>query len=103
MICMPAAAATVVFTVAASQSPWFQALGRFHVAVVHFPIALLLVAGLIELWRAAWGADKPSPTAIGCLIVGTFAAALSSVLGWIHKGFTGFGSESGTTLALHQW
>ena len=38
---------------AADISPaWLQTLGRFHVAIVHFPIALLLVAGMVEAWRA---------------------------------------------------
>jgi mono/diheme cytochrome c family protein/uncharacterized membrane protein len=87
----------------AAASPWLQTLGRFHVAIVHFPIALLLVAGLIELWRTAGKWRQPSPTAIACVVAGGLAALLSSALGWIHKDFTGFGAESATTLAVHQW
>src|SRR4051812_13622936 len=88
---------------AAAASPWLETLGRFHVTVVHFPIALLLIAGLIEGWRAWRGYKEPSRTAIGCLLLGGLAAVLSSVLGWIHKGFTSFAAEGSSTLALHQW
>src|SRR5687768_6520759 len=90
---------------AAEISPaWLQTLGRFHVAIVHFPIALLLVAGMVELWRALRRSDhkQPSPTAIACLIIGGLTAVISSALGWIHKGHTSHGAE-GNALALHQW
>src|SRR3954447_14149319 len=94
---VPAPAAAVI-------SPaMLQTLGRFHVVIVHFPIALLLLAGAAELWRSMRRKNEPSPMAIACLITGALAAAASSALGWIHKGFTGFAGESGRTLALHQW
>ncbi|HYO09544.1 MAG TPA: PSD1 and planctomycete cytochrome C domain-containing protein [Tepidisphaeraceae bacterium] len=103
MIFALAAAAVILAGAAAASSAWLQGLGRFHVAVVHFPIALLLVAGAVETWRALRRSQQPSAATIGCLIVGGFFAALSSALGWIHKGFTGFGAESGATLWAHQW
>src|SRR5687767_2250378 len=94
-------APTDSFILAAGLSPqWQQALGRFHVAIVHFPIALLLIAGLIELWRSVRRNCQPSRSAIAFLAIGGFSAAVSSALGWMHKGFTGF---EGTTLQLHQW
>src|SRR4051794_41751657 len=79
--------------------PVLQTLGRFHVVIVHFPIALLLVAGLLELWRAFKREEKPSPTALMCLVVGGVAAVVSSGLGWIHKSY--FGSDGG--VSIHQW
>ena len=85
-----------------SSPAWLQTLGRFHVAVVHFPIALLLVAGGVELWRALRRKRQPSPTAVACLVIGGVTAILSSVLGWVHKGHTSHGAE-GNALALHQW
>ena len=79
---------------AAAISPaWLQTLGRFHVAIVHFPIALLLLAGMVEMWRALRRNTQPSPTAVACLVIGGVTAVLSSVLGWIHKGNTSLGSE----------
>jgi mono/diheme cytochrome c family protein len=80
-----------------------QTLGRMHVIIVHFPIALLLVAGAAELWRSLRKSKQPSPTAIACLVIGGLTAVASAALGWIHKGFTGFAAEGGRTLALHQW
>src|SRR5437667_5746212 len=82
---------------------WWQTLGRMHVIIVHFPIALLLLAGGVEAWRSIRKARQPSPTAIACLVLGCITAIVSSTLGWIHKGFTSFASEGGRTLALHQW
>ena len=84
---------------AAISQPWLQTLGRLHVVIVHFPIALLLIAGMIEGWRAFWHSDKPSPTALFCLVVGALSAIAASALGWIHKSFFG---ESGD-VSIHQW
>src|SRR5688572_4188479 len=87
--------------IAAGVTPaWMQTLGRFHVAVVHFPIALLLVAGVVELWRSLRRNRQPSPTAVACLVIGGVTAVISSALGWIHKDFT---SQRGTALTLHLW
>jgi mono/diheme cytochrome c family protein/uncharacterized membrane protein len=93
----------LIVTVAAVSPQWVQALGRFHVVIVHFPIALLLLAGMAELWRSIRRSKQASPLAIVCLVIGGLAAIVSSVLGWIHKGFTGFAAEGGFTLNLHQW
>src|SRR3954465_7434517 len=91
-------------TLSAVLSPAFlQTAGRFHVVLVHFPIALLLLAGAAEAWRSVRRARQPSPLAIACLIVGAATAIASSALGWIHKGFTGFAAEGSNTLAIHQW
>ena len=78
---------------------WLQTLGRLHVVVVHFPIALLLIAGVIEGWRAIRRAEKPSPTALMCVVVGGIFAILASGLGWIHKWYF----DGGTDVQIHQW
>src|SRR4051812_21795748 len=87
-----------IFVLADSQL--LQALGRFHVAIVHFPIALLLLAGAEEAWRWVRRKQEPSKTALVCIVIGGLTAVASSALGWIHKDHSDF---SGTTLALHQW
>jgi uncharacterized membrane protein len=58
------------FTLAATNSAYAQTLGRLHVVIVHFPIALLLVAGVIELYRTLRGKRGLSPTAAVCLGLG---------------------------------
>jgi uncharacterized membrane protein/mono/diheme cytochrome c family protein len=60
-----------------------QTLGRFHVIVVHFPIALLLVAGLAEAW--AWFRKRESKIAVPCLVLGTLAGLVSVASGWFHR------------------
>jgi uncharacterized membrane protein len=72
-----------------------------HVIIVHFPIALLLLAGMAEAWRSIRRNKQVSPTAVACLAIGGASAVLSSILGWIHKGF--FAPEGGREVALHQW
>src|SRR5215212_4350810 len=88
---------------AGSSSAWLQTLGRFHVAIVHFPIALLLVAGTLELWRSLRRSKTASPTAIACLCIGAATAILSAWMGWVHKGFSSVGGEHSTALFVHQW
>src|SRR4051794_23062221 len=94
---------TSLIPLAGPSSAWLQTLGRFHVAIVHFPIALLLVAGMAELWRSFRRSRAPSPTAIVCLVVGAATAILSAWMGWIHKGFGSFAGEQGRDLFIHQW
>src|SRR4051812_7088160 len=82
---------------------YIQTIGRFHVATVHFPIALLLLAGAIEGWRWLRGAKEVSPAGRLCLIAGAIAAVFAAAMGWIHKGFSTFGGTAATALWMHQW
>ncbi len=78
-------------------------LGRFHILVIHFPIALLAAAALAEAlaaWRGSW---KPQPAVRFCVVLGAVGAVAASVLGWVHADIGGYGSASGGILALHRW
>ena len=78
---------------------WF---GRFHVLVIHFPIALLVAAALAEAiaaWRGSW---TPSPVARFCVLLGAASAMAAVALGWLHADVGGFGSAS-NILAVHRW
>src|SRR5882672_3561903 len=79
-----------------------QWLGRTHVIVVHFPIALLLVAGLAEAWRALRGAQEPSKFALACVGAGTLAAVWAVGAGLTHGSFSDFRGDAADTLARHQ-
>lgn len=61
-------------------------LGRWHVSVVHFPIALLIVALLLEAWPVA--RHRPVlATATRVLVpVGAVAAVAAATLGWLAMG-----------------
>ncbi len=89
--------------IAVESTAWLQALGRFHVVIVHFPIALLLVAALVETWRMVRRAPGPSPTAIACLWLGAISAIVAALFGWFHSEFAQFSGEQLTTERFHQW
>lgn len=83
---------------AVNWQPWFQTLGRLHPAVVHFPIALLIVAGLIELWQMIRRRPGASPTAVVCLVLGAISAVVAVALGLIHAHYTGMDGVN-----THKW
>jgi uncharacterized membrane protein len=77
-------------------------LGRFHVVVVHFPIALLLAGLAGELW-AVWRRSRvPSPAVRFCVLLGAASAVPAATLGWLHA-WGGYGAGAPEVLALHRW
>src|SRR5690349_21433011 len=87
-----------LITAAAASTAWAQSFGRFHVVVVHFPIALLILAAVIELW-AMVRRKTPSPTAAVCAVFGTLGAIVASTSGWYHRTD---GSFTGSTFTIHE-
>jgi uncharacterized membrane protein len=74
-------------------------LGRLHPAVVHFPIALLTVAAVLEFWqllrrRADLAAGTPA-----CVLLGAVSAVVAALFGW----FLDESDGAGTLMALHKW
>lgn len=59
-------------------------IGRTHPMVVHFPIALLTVAAIVEVVRVAQRRTLLSPTVLICLLFATFGSALSVTAGWLN-------------------
>ncbi len=80
-----------------------QWLGRTHVVVVHFPLALLLLAGLVEAWQAVRRKTGPSAFTAGCVLVGTLAAIWAVVAGLVHQRFGEFAGAAAETLSRHLW
>jgi uncharacterized membrane protein len=75
-------------------------LGKFHLLVVHFPIALLMAAMAAELW-AVWQRRRiPSPAVRFCLGLAAVSAVPAVALGWL---FALGGHGSSALLALHRW
>ena len=72
---------------AAGLTPFWHFAGAFHPAVVHFPIALLMVAGLVE--GVAIARRRPyaplGNTAFTCLWLGAIAAVVATLLGWANQ------------------
>jgi uncharacterized membrane protein/mono/diheme cytochrome c family protein len=84
----------------AELSPLVQTFGRMHVAMVHFPIALLMLAGVLEAWRLARRRKEISPTVVTCALIGAGATVLAAAMGWI---LAEAGSFEEKELALHRW
>jgi len=78
-------------------------VGRFHILVIHFPIALLFAAALGEFWNVWRKQDALGPAVHYCVQLGAAGAVLAVALGWLHAGFGGFGSGSPAKLGLHGW
>jgi uncharacterized membrane protein/mono/diheme cytochrome c family protein len=76
-------------------------LGKFHVMVVHFPIALLLAAAAGEAWSAWRRKGQPAPAVHFCVLLGAISAVVSAVLGWLHAA-SGYGLDSPVILAWHR-
>jgi uncharacterized membrane protein len=80
--------------------PLLRFLGRLHPATVHFPIALLSVAALVELWRMARRQELAASTVI-CLGLGAAGAAVAAVLGWFLEEFDG--GHAGELVEWHKY
>jgi len=77
--------------------------GRFHILVVHFPIALLFMAALAEAVHALKSSSGRSPTAFACLGVGALGAVIAAASGWIHADVEPLGSSVEELLFRHRW
>jgi hypothetical protein len=76
--------------------------GRFHIIVVHFPIALLAAAALAELLAARRSSRVPAPSVRFCVLLGAAGAVAAVGLGWLHADVGGFGAASANILTLHR-
>jgi uncharacterized membrane protein len=77
----------------------WEILGRFHPIITHFPIALLIFAGFLELLTLK-NFQHPMRQAIRLMVIfGSAAAILSAAFGWLLAENEGI---SGSTLDLHK-
>ena len=76
------------------------ALKSLHPATVHFPIALLLMAALIELFVMARRTSEREAAVKIMIYDGAAGAVVASLFGWIH---TGMWLGGDTVMQLHRW
>jgi uncharacterized membrane protein len=77
-------------------------LGRFHLLLLHFPIALTAAAALGALW-SVWQCDnQPSSAVRYCLWLAAVATVPTVALGWLHAA-SGNGAGSPELLNWHRW
>jgi uncharacterized membrane protein/YHS domain-containing protein len=86
-----------------TDEPLARLAGRLHVVSVHFPIALLIVAALVELFAALAGRGRTSATARALLTLGAMAALIAAGLGWINAENESYTGGMAETLWLHRW
>ena len=77
-----------------------KVLKNLHPATVHFPIALLLVAALVQAAALARGSARLDNAARVMAVAGGVGATLAAVFGWIH---TGIWTGGDATMQLHRW
>ena len=75
-------------------------LGRHHSALVHFPVALILLAAWMRLW--SWGPwrERAQRAERFCLLYAAPTAVLSAALGWLLAYDAGMSSA---LLERHRW
>jgi uncharacterized membrane protein len=91
---------------------FYQALGYFHPAVVHFPIALLALAGVCAFLSYFLG-KKCESIAFHLLWIGVLSSFLTVVMGWAFADIQGYpswnkslasdASHSEVTFYGHRW
>ena len=59
-------------------TPTLRRLGRLHVVLVHFPIALLIAAAAGEVWSAWYRRSTPAPAVHFCVLLGASGAVTTA-------------------------
>lgn len=81
----------------------FVLLGRFHVLVVHFPIALIVLIGLIEAWRW-WRRDQtPNSLLLPLSILTALSAVIAAGMGWLLASSMAMAGAEADLLQVHRW
>lgn len=93
--------AFALFAAAENGSTLLRLLGRFHPAIVHFPIALLTLAALCESWQIVRRKSGVAAATPLCLGVGAASAVLASLFGLLFEEFDG--GSGGSMVDIHKW
>ena len=76
-----------------------ELFGRLHVALVHFPIALLVVGAALSVWPRREGTEQ---AARWCLSLGLLGAMAAATSGWVLAESEAFDGPQGETLRWHR-
>lgn len=78
-------------------------LGRLHPLVVHFPIALLIVAFLMECVAGLRRRAEPAAGSGVVLTIAALGAIAAAAFGWMNADTRGVAADLQSTLAIHRW
>jgi uncharacterized membrane protein len=84
-----------------SLDAWLTFVGTLHPAVLHFPIALGIVAAIVELWGAMRRDPGPSSFALTAVWFAAIIAVVTATSGWFNAEFLNGGLS--LNLFLHRW
>ncbi len=77
-------------------------VGKLHLLVIHFPIALVLAAAAGEVWSIYRKRPPLSDAVRYCLSLAGLSAVSTAALGWIFAA-TSFGDSAPHLLVFHRW
>lgn len=84
--------------------------GQVHPVLVHFPIALLLAAVMLELLHAVFGRrtdtapdSRISTAARACLVLGVLGAAAAAWSGWVREDLAPITGSVASLVPIHRW
>lgn len=81
---------------------WVRFAGKFHPLAVHFPIALILFAALLELLQLSLGWELFAHGTVLTVPAAALGAAVAAALGWAAGTFAHPGDLAGV-LTTHRW
>lgn len=84
-----------------SLDAWLTFVGTLHPAVLHFPIALGIVAAIVELWGAIRRETSPSSFALTAIWFAAVMAIVTATSGWFNAEFED--KPLTLNLFLHRW
>lgn len=88
---------------AQAMSQAWALLGKLHVLIVHLPIALLPLAGILEMLSLWLKSPRWRFAARLNFVAGATMAIVAASLGWIAASQSHYSGELTETLSLHRW
>ncbi|MHC4261033.1 MAG: c-type cytochrome domain-containing protein [Planctomycetota bacterium] len=88
---------------------WLELAAQLHAAVIHFPVALLLVAALVEFGSMLTGlfgresGTRPARTAVICAIFAALGGAAAAFTGWTFAERNPISERIHDLVELHRW
>ncbi|MCY3002970.1 MAG: hypothetical protein NTV21_14305 [Planctomycetota bacterium] len=81
----------------------YATFGRLHLAVLHFPVALLALAALLELLELRAPDERRAALVRTLARFGAVGALAAALTGWVHADAEPLGRTVAETLDLHRW